>query len=254
MTMQTEERPEAVPPKAKQSGETRPEWGWVEPSVWTDRMLDALVNGVKGGKWFSLIDKVYNPTALHAAYQKVASNKGAAGVDHVSVKAFGSRLECEIGKLHGQLKASTYHPQAILRKYIPKDGTKEKRPLGIPTVRDRVVQASVRQVIEPIFERRFALCSYGFRPNRGCKDALREVDRLLKAGSLYVVDVDLRKFFDTIDHDRLMNRVKEEIADGRVLSLIETFLKQGVLADGVEEAPERGTPQGGVVSPLLSNI
>jgi RNA-directed DNA polymerase len=252
--MQTERQPEEVPPGAKRSGEAHPEWGWVEPSVWTERMLDALLKGVKGGKWFSLIDKVYHPSALCAAYLRVAANRGAAGVDRVSVASFGKSLEKEIGKLHEQLKQDTYRPQAIRRVYIPKPGQKELRPLGIPTVRDRVVQASARQVIEPIFERIFAPSSYGFRPNRGCKDALREVDRLLKAGQLYVVDVDLRKFFDTLDHERLMNRVKEQIADGRVLHLIESFLKQGVLsAQGVEE-PEKGTPQGGVISPLLANI
>jgi RNA-directed DNA polymerase len=203
-------------------------------------MLDTLVNGVKGGKWFSLMDKVYNPQTLSAAYKRVSENKGAAGVDHASVKRFGKRIDEEIGKLHEQLKQSTYRPSAIKRVNIPKPGQKEKRPLGIPVVRDRVVQTSLRMVIEPIFEMRFSECSYGFRPGRGCKDALREVHRLLKAEHLHVVDVDLRKFFDTLDHGRLMKRVEEEVADGRVLKLIESFLKQGVM-----EASELVEPAGG---------
>jgi len=133
--MQMESKPDKVPQKAKPSGETRSDWEWVEPCVWTERMLDALVNGVKGGKWFSLIDKVYRPDTLRAAYKRVARNKGAAGVDHVSVEAFGERLEEETAKLHEHLKEGTYQPQTIKRVHIPKPGQKEKRPLGIPTVR-----------------------------------------------------------------------------------------------------------------------
>ena len=148
--MQRETEPEEVPERTKQSGEARPDWAWAEPCVWTERMLEALVNGVKGGKWFSLIDKVYHPTALHTAFLKVAANQGSAGVDHVSIASFEKRINEEVDRLHRDLKQAAYRPQAILRKYIPKDGGQEKRPLGIPTVRDRVVQASVRQVIEAI--------------------------------------------------------------------------------------------------------
>jgi RNA-directed DNA polymerase len=137
---------------------------------------------------------------------------------------------------------------------IPKPGSREQRPLGIPAVRDRVVQGALRHVIEPIFEKEFAAYSYGFRPGRGCKDALRRVDELLKQGFVYVVDADLKSYFDTIPHDRLLSRVRERIADGRVLRLIETFLKAGIF-DGLKEwEPEAGTPQGAVLSPLLSNI
>jgi RNA-directed DNA polymerase len=138
--------------------------------------------------------------------------------------------------------------------YIPKPGSTASRPLGIPTVRDRVVQAAVRHVVEPIFEKVFAAHSYGFRPGRGCKDALRRVDALLKEGFVYVVDADLQSYFDTIPHGRLMNRLRERIADGRVLRLIESFLTAGIL-DGLEEwEPEAGAPQGAVLSPLLSNV
>jgi RNA-directed DNA polymerase len=138
--------------------------------------------------------------------------------------------------------------------WIPKPGSREKRPLGVPTVRDRVVQAALCQVLEPIFERDFAAHSYGFRPNRGCKDALRRVDALLKAGYSWVVDADLKSYFDTIPREKLMERVSAKVSDGRVLSLVEAFLNQGVLEEMKLWTPEAGTPQGGVISPLLSNI
>lgn len=138
--------------------------------------------------------------------------------------------------------------------WIPKAGSREKRPLGIPTVRDRVVQAAVRHVLEPIFEQEFAEQSYGFRPGRGCKDALRWVTHLLKAGYTHVVDADLKGYFDSIPHERLMERIREKIADGRVLELIELFLKQKVMETMSSGTPERGTPQGAVLSPLPANI
>jgi RNA-directed DNA polymerase len=226
----------------------------VKPEVWTGRMLTALIEGVKGGKWHSLIDKVYPQRTLTAAFEQVAVNQGAAGVDHVTVKMFANRLEENLRKLSEDLQSGRYRPQQIRRHYIPKPGTKEMRPLGIPTVRDRVVQTAVLMVLEPIFERDFAEHSYGFRPGRGCKDALRRVDRLLKKGYTYVVDADLKSYFDTIPHDRLMALVGQKVSDGRVLNLIESFLKQGVL-DGLREwTPEEGSPQGGCISPLLSNI
>ena len=140
----------------------------------------------------------------------------------------------------------------IRRHYIPKPGSQEKRPLGIPTVRDRVAQTALRMVLGPILEHEFAEHSYGFRPGRGCKDALRRVDELLKAGYNLIVDADLKSYFDTIPHDRLMTLVGQKVSDGRILTLIEMFLKQGVL-DGMQEwTPEMGSPQGAVISPLLS--
>jgi RNA-directed DNA polymerase len=217
-------------------------------------MLAALQKGVKGGKWFSLIDKVHPERTLRAAFSQVAANEGAAGVDHVTISMFESRQDEEVRTLSEQLRTGTYRPQLIRRHYIPKPGTQEQRPLGIPTVRDRVVQTAVRMVIEPIFEQEFAEQSYGFRPKRGCKDALRRVDELLKSGYTHVVDADLKSYFDTIPHDRLMGLVGQKISDGRVLTLIEQFLEQGVL-DGMREwTPETGSPQGAVISPLLSNI
>jgi RNA-directed DNA polymerase len=229
-------------------------WCWTEQSVWTERMLIALEKGVRGGVWFSLIDKVCKEENLHSAAAKVNANGGAPGVDHVTVEQFYDDLEANKAKLRAALRDGTYEPQAIRRTYIPKPGSNEQRPLGIPTVRDRVVQGAIRHVIEPIFEKEFAEHSYGFRPQRGCKDALRRVDELLKQGYVYVLDADLKSYFDTIPHDRLMDRLRERIADGRVLGLIAAFLKAGIM-DGLKEwQPEAGAPQGAVLSPLLSNI
>jgi RNA-directed DNA polymerase len=217
-------------------------------------MLTTLEQGVEGGKWFRLFDKVFAERNLLAAFQQVASKKGAAGVDHITVTQFERGFPETLWEVSDQLKHGTYQPQSIRRVHIPKPGTNETRPLGIPTVRDRMVQAAVVNVIEPIFERDFAEHSYGFRPGRGCKDALRRVDELLKAGYVHVVDADLKGYFDSIPHDPLMTRLKEKIADGPVLSLIEKFLKANIL-DGLEEwTPATGAPQGAVLSPLLSNI
>jgi RNA-directed DNA polymerase len=225
-----------------------------EASVWTERMLEALETGVQGGKWFSLIDKVYGERTLRAAFDRVKRNRGAAGVDHVTVERFGSRLEEEVEKLSRSLREETYRPQAVRRRWIDKPGSRQRRPLGIPTVRDRVVQCALRWALEPIFEREFAEHSYGFRPGRGCRDALVRVEELLESGYTWVVDADLQSFFDTIDPERLLARVREKITDGRVLGLIEQFLAQEVM-DGLEHwTPERGTPQGSVLSPLLANI
>jgi RNA-directed DNA polymerase len=254
MTKLTENKPGAVSARTIRTGEILKLRLWVEPTVWTERMLTALIEGVKGGKWFSLIDKVHPQRTLGVAFSQVARNQGAAGVDHVTISMFEAHLEDELRRLSEELRTGTYRPQAIRRHYIPKPGTQEKRPLGIPTVRDRVVQTALRMALEPIFEHEFAEHSYGFRPKRGCKDALRRVDGLLKDGYSYIVDADLKSYFDTIPHDRLLALIGQKVSDGRVLSLIEAFLKQGVM-DGLREwTPEMGSPQGAVISPLLSNI
>lgn len=248
-----EARPAAVS-ETKQAGEVRARWAWAEPCVWTERMLTALEEGVKGGVWFSLIDKVSGPRVLRWAFAEVKQNGGAAGVDHETIAMYEQRVEQHTEYLARTLKEGSYQPAAVRRVMIPKPGSKEKRPLGIPTVRDRVVQKALLATIEPIFEREFAEQSYGFRPGRGCKAALRRVDQLLKAGYTWVVDADLQKFFDTILHEGLMQLVAEKIADGRVLKLIQKYLEQGVLENMREWQPETGTPQGAVISPLLSNI
>src|SRR5208282_1148282 len=217
-------------------------------------MLTALEQGVIGGKWHSLRDKVYALPNLRRAFARVKANAGAAGVDHVTVKEFERNLEANLEKLARTLREGSYRPQAIRRHGITKLGSREKRPLGIPTVRDRVVQTALRAVREPIFERDFAAHSYGFRPNRGCKDALRRVDALLTAGYRWVVDADLKSYFDTIPHAALLDRVGEKVTDGRVLELLEAFLTQKVMETAEGWTPEEGTPQGAVISPLLSNI
>lgn len=248
-----ESRLAEVPLGAKQARDVPARWAWTEPAVWTERMLMALERGVKGGVWFSLIDKVYSPGNLRSAFDKVKKNRGAAGCDHQTIEMFEAQLDANIEDLSAQVRAGTYRPRRVKRVHIPKPGSRETRPLGIPTVRDRVVQTALRNALEPIFERDFAEHSYGFRPGRGCKDALRRVDALLQAGHTHVVDVDLKSYFDTIPHGPLMGRIKEKIADGRVLKLVESFLTQGVM-DGLEEwTPESGSPQGAVISPLLSN-
>ena len=244
--------------EAKQGAETHarqtrgPDRG-VEAGVWTERMLSALDNGVKGGKWFSLMDKVFAPKTLAMAWTKVRANKGAAGVDGQSIERFAARSDDYLAKLSTALRDGQHQPQAVRRVDIPK-GDGRTRPLGIPTVKDRIVQQAVRLVIEPIFEHEFAEGSYGFRPGRGCHDALREVDRLLKDGYTFVVDADLQAYFDTIPHDALMARVEERISDGRVLDLIRGWLKADILKGTESWTPVQGSPQGAVISPLLANI
>ena len=217
-------------------------------------MLTALEQGVKGGKWYSLIDKVYPEATLRAAFEEVSANRGAAGVDHVTIEQFADAGDANLKRLSEELRTGRYRAQAIRRCWIPKPGSREKRPLGIPTVRDRVVQTALRMALEPIFEKDFAAHSYGFRPGRGCKDALRRVDELLKAGYGHVVDADLKSYFDTIPHARLLASVGRKVTDGRLLKLLEGFLEQRIMDDAGAWTPEEGTPQGAVVSPLLSNI
>jgi len=254
MDRTAEDRPAGVPGTATQAGEVRARWAWTEPSVWTERMLTALEEGVKGGKWYSLMDKVYALPNLRAAFKKVKANGGAAGVDHQTVEMYECRLEENLERVSQALREGKYRAEAVRRVWIPKMGSKEKRPLGIPTVQDRVVQAALLHVMEPIFERDFAEQSYGFRPNRGCKDALRRVWELLGAGNTWVVDADLKSYFDTIPHGQMVRRVEGKVSDGRVVEMLRQYLKQAVM-DGMESwTPEGGTPQGAIVSPLLSNI
>lgn len=239
---------------AKTTGSIYARWSWVDASVWTERMLTALENGVQGGKWYSLKDKVNSRATLARACAQVKANHGAPGVDYVTVEQYGQHEDENLNALLRSLGEGSYHPQAIRRVWIPKPGSKEKRPLGVPTVRDRVVQTALVQVLEPIFERDFAEHSYGFRPKRGCKDALRRVDLLLQQGYAWVVDADLKSYFDTIPHGKLMERVAEKIADGAVLGWIEAFLKAEIMETMKGWTPEQGAPQGAVLSPLLSNI
>ena len=241
--------------EAIHSTDTMPEqWEWVERSVWTDNMLNALETRGEERKWYSLMDKVYDPSNLHMAYKKVMSNKGAAGIDGIDLKRYTRKLDHNQDVLHRELRLGSYRPKAVKRVYIDKAGSHQKRPLGIPCVRDRIAQTALKHVIEPIFENIFKNCSYGFRPGRSCKDALREMDKLLEKGYCHVVDADIEGFFDHIDHQIMMDRVEELIADRSVLKLIKHFLKQNVM-DGMKVwVPQEGTPQGAVISPLLANL
>lgn len=249
-----QKQPQAVRPyELRRGGEIRARYGWVKGPVWTERMLEALERGVKGGKWHSLIDKVYAKGNLNDAWEQVNKNRGSSGVDRMTLHEFSKHLPQRLETLEKQISEGSFEPMPVRRVYIPKLGG-GRRPLGIPAVKDRVVQAALRNVIEPIFEHQFDESSYGFRPGRGCKDALREVDRLLKLGYTCVVDIDIQSFFDTIVHGLLMGEMESKIADGRVLTLIGQFLKQGILEEMKLWTPEKGTPQGAVISPLLANI
>ena len=242
----------AVPARATQGAEAR-DWSWVEDTVWTDRMVSALVNGVKGGRWYSLMDKVFAPDTLEAAWEKVLGNEGAAGVDGQSIKRFEAHAELYLTELSTALRNGSYQPQPIRRVEIPK-GDGRTRPLGIPTVKDRIVQTAVKFALEPIFEAMFRPTSYGFRPGCGCRDALREVAQLIADDYAYVVDADFESYFDSIPQERLMQRVEERVSDGRILALLRSWLKQDIMHGLQRWTPIAGTPQGAVISPLLANI
>jgi RNA-directed DNA polymerase len=216
-------------------------------------MLAALVNGVKGGKWHSLIDKVYRPSTLYKAWEAVRRNRGAAGVDKVKVDAFQAKLDDNIAKLSSDLKQGKYVPKPVKRVEIPK-GPGQTRPLGIPCVRDRIVQKAVLMVIEPIFENQFLDMSYGFRPGRGARAAVVEVERLIAEGYVHVLDADIKGYFDSIPHDKLMDRVKEHISDRQLLAILESWLQQDIMTEVDRWKPMSGTPQGAVISPLLANL
>lgn len=219
-------------------------------------MLTTLLNNqVKGGKWHSMIDKVYAELNLYTAAVKVASKGKAAGVDGQSCEDFKAQLLVETRQLGEELKAQTYRPQAVRRVHIPKPGkSNETRPLGIPTVRDRVVQKALVNVLEPILDHQFHDRSFGFRHGRGAHDALRVVEQKLQDGYVYVVDADLKSYFDTIPKDRLLALVKEQVSDSRVVQLVKLFLDQNIMEELRQWTPDTGVPQGAVLSPMLSNL
>jgi len=206
-------------------------------------------------KWYSLYDKVFALANLWNAWLKVKENNGAAGIDRMTVKRFDEDAYARIEQLQADLRSKKYRPQPVRRVFIPKSGGGE-RPLGIPTVRDRIVQQALLQIMEPIFEAKFSSRSHGFRPERGCATALEVVDRAVRHGYEWVVDADIKAFFDTVDHGKLISAVNEEISDGSVLQLISRILKAGVIHPEVSdiEPTDLGTPQGGPISPLLANI
>lgn len=247
--------PQPVVATPRQPGSLRDRLSLESNVVWTDRMLEALEKGVKGGRWYSLMDKVWETSHLRLGAWEVIRNDGAPGVDHRSCEQLEREMSSEVELLSARLRGGTYQPQPVKRVWIDKPGQKEKRPLGIPTVRDRMVQATIRMVIEPIFESEFVEHSYGFRPGRGAQQALERVERLLKEGQTWVVDADIKGYFDNIPQDRLMDLVRERINDGKLLALLEAFLHQGVMESGRGWQPTtKGTPQGAVLSPLLANL
>jgi RNA-directed DNA polymerase len=205
--------------------------------------------------WFSLWDKVWQSDNLDQAILGVILNRGSAGVDGQTTEQLKQDWTPQCGHLQQELRGGSYRPHPARRVWIPKLGSAELRPLGIPAVRDRVVQTALRAVLEPIFERDFAEQSYGFRPGRGSVQALARVESLLQSGHLWIVDADLKACFDTIPHERLLALVRKRIADGKVLRLLEQYLRAGVMASGKDWQPsEQGTPQGAVISPLLANL
>jgi len=245
----------ASPAFPKQAGEAPARWAWVERYVWTERMLKRLAERQEQTVWFSLWDKVWQSDNLDQAILGVILNRGSAGVDGQTTEQLKRDWTPQRDQLQQELRGESYRPHPARRVWIPKMGSAELRPLGIPAVRDRVVQTALRAVLEPIFERDFAEQSYGFRPGRGCLQALERVESLLQGGHTWIVDADLKAYFDTIPRDRLLALVRERIADGKVLKLLEQYLAAGVMESGKDWQPsEQGTPQGAVISPLLANL
>jgi RNA-directed DNA polymerase len=242
-------------PRAKQGREVAPQWEWTEAVVWTERMLATLERGIEGGKWYSLYDKVWKMENLQRAVEKVTRGKSPKKADGRKCRRYAEQSGQRLPQLQRMLKEGSYHPQPAQRIWIPKLGSKEMRPLGVAPVENRVVEMALRNVLEPIFEHTFAEHSYGFRPGRGAKDALRRVARLLQTGKSWIVDADLKGYFDSIPQDKLLAAVAERVADGAVLEMIQRCLQQGVMESGKGWSPtEKGTPQGAVLSPMLANI
>jgi group II intron reverse transcriptase/maturase len=210
------------------------------------------VTVVKPRKAHSLTGRI-TPSLMLKAFKAVKKNRGAAGIDKVSISMFERNLVQNLTKLCKDLKSGAYWPLPLWRRYIPKAPSK-LRPLGIPAVRDRVAQEVIRRLIEPYFELYFSDYSFGFRPHRSCHQAIRELLRFWKQGYRIVLDADIQGFFDNIPHSLIMKRVAERIADGNILTIIQRFLASGVMEDGVLRKTSLGTPQGGVISPLLANI
>lgn len=225
------------------------------PGSHRPRRLADWLNPTGERKVHSLVDKVYKRKNLEMAWLRVKRNAGAGGVDEQSVEEFEVRRDEHLDRLHAELRDGTYQPQPVRQQLIPKAGQPGKyRPLGIPTVYDRVCQQALLNRLEPIFEPVFDDASFGYRRGRSTKDALRKIWKELAEGNEWILDADLRDFFGSAEHEKLLTLVQQRIADGRVLRLLEQMLKAGCIAEGKRLETEQGTPQGGVVSPVLSNI
>ena len=208
-----------------------------------------------GRKFHALYDRIYRSDVLYEAWNQVRRNQGAAGVDAQTIAAIEQNgVESFLEAIQAELRENEYQPQAVLRRYIAKSDGKQQRPLGIPTVRDRVVQAAAKLILEPIFEVGFQDCSYGFRPRRSTTQALEKIRVIVNRGFNHVLDGDIRDFFGQIDHSVCLSLVGRKIADRRVLKLVRQWLEARVMEDGRETTKLSGSPQGGVISPLLSNI
>src|ERR1700686_991713 len=219
------------------------------------RRLVVWINPTGARKIHSLIDKVYQRKNLEMAWKMVKANRGSGGVDGQSLDGFAAQLDQQLDRLRGELKEDVYRPQPVRQVQIPKAGKPgEFRTLGIPTIYDRVCQQALLNRLEPIFEPVFDEANFGYRRGRSTKDAMRKVGKEIQSGSEWVVDADLRDFFGSVDHEKLLTLVPQRVADGRVLRLIKAMLKAGSYGKGQLFPTERGTPQGGVVSPTLSNI
>jgi len=204
-------------------------------------------------RYYTLRDKIVDKWNMHKAAKEVIAKGGSAGIDGVSTAEFNEKYKFNMRELHRQLQNGTYQPSPVLRVYIPKSDGSE-RPLGVPTVKDRIAQGSVKEVIEPIYEEKFCDCSFGFRKGKSQIDAVNKVEEYREQGYKWVVDADIKGFFDNIDHDLLIEFIREEITDGWVLGIIKSWLTAGVMTEGIKQPSSEGTPQGGVISPLLANI